>query len=243
MPLKRGYSRPTFEANYHMMRKEGKAHNVALAAAYNAARESYFKAYPHGALPAWLAYPDGRRMKPVECCTGKRRKNPVPVLREDEKVVTVKDIYGRSHRVRESDLRSEIDRIPTIRKNGEIWSGEEIPRSILRRKNPVPESSRSAKHSREARIQAAADLYTRFTGHDADELVSVDKPEVPDVMLTVGDVDGILYTTVRDGVVEKYIHKFKKDCRPLFCVSHDGKQLFMLGGSYDFTERGIVDRS
>lgn len=112
-----------------------------------------------------------------------------------------------------------------------------------RRKNPVPESSQSAKRSRDARIKAAGDLYTRFTGHDADEIVSVDKPVLPDVMLTVGDIDGILYTTVRDGKVEKYIHKFKKNCRPLFCVSHDGEQLFMLGGSYDFTERGIVDRS
>jgi hypothetical protein len=105
-----------------------------------------------------------------------------------------------------------------------------------RRTNPVPPS-------KIVQERQAADLYTRFTGHTDIESVSVDKPVVPDVMLVVGDVDGIMYTTVRDGVTEKYVHKFKKQCRPLFCVSHDGKQLHMLGGSYDFTERGIVDRS
>jgi hypothetical protein len=56
-------------------------------------------------------------------------------------------------------------------------------------------------------------------------------------------VDGILYSTVRDGVLEKYIHKFRKADRPLFVVSPDGKQLFLVDGNYTFTERGIVDMS
>ena len=103
-------------------------------------------------------------------------------------------------------------------------------------KNPVPLSKR-------AKVEKAADLYERFTGHDADDVVSIDKPEMPDVLLAVGEIDGVMYSTVRDGVAEKYIHKFKKSCRPIFAVSHDGKQLYMLGGAYDFTERGIVDHS
>ncbi|HEY6020918.1 MAG TPA: hypothetical protein VIY48_13765 [Candidatus Paceibacterota bacterium] len=115
--------------------------------------------------------------------------------------------------------------------------------SMKPRRNPVPPSSRAGFVSRETQLQNARDLYERFTGHEGNEVVSIDKPHMPDVMLVVGDVDGILYTTTRDGETEKYIHKFKKNCRPLFCVSHDGKQIFMLGGSYDFTERGIVDRS
>lgn len=112
-----------------------------------------------------------------------------------------------------------------------------------RKQNPVPPSSRALSSDRMQRIETAANLYTRFTGHDADEVVEVDKPVLPDVMLVVGDIDGVLYTTVRDGKTEKYIHKFKKNCRPLFTVSPDGKQIFMLGGSYDFTERGIVDKT
>jgi hypothetical protein len=68
-------------------------------------------------------------------------------------------------------------------------------------------------------------------------------PEIPKVGVAIGDVDGILYTTVRDGVEEKYIHKFHKRDKPLFVVSPDGKSLFLIGGNYTFTERGIVDRS
>jgi len=66
---------------------------------------------------------------------------------------------------------------------------------------------------------------------------------MPAVAVAIGEVDGILYSTVRDGKLEKYIHKFHKADRPLFVVSPEGKTLFLLGGNYTFTERGIVDRS
>jgi hypothetical protein len=107
--------------------------------------------------------------------------------------------------------------------------------------NPVPPSSRSV----ETRIENAADLYERFTGHEATRakrLRNVPGVSGTQVLLMVGKIDGILYTTVRDGRTERYIHEFKGKARPLFCVSHDGKQIVLLGGAYDFTERGIVDR-
>ncbi len=102
------------------------------------------------------------------------------------------------------------------------------------RKNPVPESRRS-------KINKAARLYEDFTGHDAEELGYVDFHN-PEVALAIGDVLGIIYETVRDGVKERYIHQFKVKARPLFAVSYDGKQLYLLNGEFDFTERGIVDR-
>lgn len=104
-----------------------------------------------------------------------------------------------------------------------------------RRKNPVPETKRT-------QTKKAATLYTDFTGHDASERIYVDKPEIPDVLLCVGEIDFIGYTTVRDGVIERYKHDFKKKARPLFCVTPDGQQIVLLGGAYDFTERGIIDR-
>jgi len=67
------------------------------------------------------------------------------------------------------------------------------------------------------------------------------KMPIPDVALKIGQCDGVLYTTVRDGKTERYIHKFKKSSRPLLAVSFDGRQLIMLGGAYQFTDRGIVD--
>jgi len=67
------------------------------------------------------------------------------------------------------------------------------------------------------------------------------KISIPEVALKIGQCDGVLYTTVRDGKTEKYIHKFKARSRPLLVTSFDGKQLLMVGGSFRFTERGIVD--
>jgi len=69
----------------------------------------------------------------------------------------------------------------------------------------------------------------------------VDRP-AHDVLMLIGHCDGVLYTTRRDGQVEKYIHKFSGKSRPLLASSFDGKQLYLLGGAYDFTEEGITDR-
>ena len=112
------------------------------------------------------------------------------------------------------------------------------------RRNPVPASSRAGA-SRQVRDQVAqaADLYERFSGHNPEEIGKVRIPPIPKVGVAIGEVDGILYSTVRDGQHEKYIHKFRKSDRPIFVVSPDGKQLFLVGGNYTFTERGIVDES
>lgn len=111
----------------------------------------------------------------------------------------------------------------------------------------VPPSSRAGKRPRYSAsdpvVKRAASLYERFTGHTADEGHVVDVPDMPRVIVNIGDIDGLLYTTVRDGVVESYIHKFHKNDKPVFGVSPDGKRLFLIGGRFDFTERGIVDKS
>lgn len=97
--------------------------------------------------------------------------------------------------------------------------------------------------SRGKSIRNAAKLYTDFTGHDDPRISKIKVEKRSKVMLLIGDVDGILYTTVRDGLTEKYIHKFKRQSRPQLLASPDGKQLYLLGGAYDFTERGIVDKT
>jgi len=115
----------------------------------------------------------------------------------------------------------------------------------IRVKNPVPPSSKAGVVSYADRdaISRAADLYERFSGHEAEAIGKVRVNPMPKVGVAIGEVDGILYTTVRDGVLEKYIHKFRRVDKPLFVVSPDGKQLFLVGGNYTFTERGIVDES
>jgi hypothetical protein len=103
----------------------------------------------------------------------------------------------------------------------------------MRAGNPAPLSTG-------AKLDRAANLYKQFSGHDP---AYVDKIRFNNkgVGLVIGECDGVLYTTIRDGKRESYIHKFKKQSRPLLAVSFDGKQLYILSGAYTFTERGIVD--
>lgn len=112
----------------------------------------------------------------------------------------------------------------------------------------VPPSSRAGKRSRSfarsrSDIRRAAEIYERFTGHDSEVIGKVDIPDLPSAVAVIGQCDGILYTTIRDGVVEKYIHRFRAADKPIFAISPDGKQIILVGGNYDFTDRGIVDAS
>lgn len=174
MPLASGYSQATIAKNVATMRNEGYPQDQAIAAAYDKARASFFKRFPSGFMPAWLALPGGRR----------------------------------------------------DRKGWEEWT--------MREKNPVPPSRR-------VQVRDAVRLYEDFSGNDAEEVVTIDKPEMPDVVLVIGELDFVGYTTNREGRKEKYIHEFKQGCRPLLCATPDGKNLVLLGGRYTFTERGIVD--
>lgn len=63
-----------------------------------------------------------------------------------------------------------------------------------------------------------------------------------EVGFEIGNVEFIGYTAKRDGRSEKYIHKFKRKCRPVLVSNHDGKHVSMVGGHYEFTDRGIVDK-
>lgn len=108
----------------------------------------------------------------------------------------------------------------------------------------VPPSSRAGISRRiMSEADRAADLIERFKGHDAEILGRIELPPIPPALAVIGECDGLLYTTVRDGQTEKYIHEFRARDKPLFAVSPDGLQIYIVGGRYLFTERGIVDWS
>lgn len=86
----------------------------------------------------------------------------------------------------------------------------------------------------------AVRLYEDFTGNRATRFTRHDIPD-HDTYLQVGNVDAILYSTNRDGKVERYKHDFRRASRPLLIASPDGKELRMIRGSFVFTNRGIVD--
>lgn len=90
-------------------------------------------------------------------------------------------------------------------------------------------------------VAEAQQRYEEFTGHEASHGERVKIP-TPRAGLLVGDLDGVLYTTVRDGRTEKYVHKFRRNSRPYLVAGSDGRSLHVLGGDFEFTERGIVDR-
>lgn len=94
--------------------------------------------------------------------------------------------------------------------------------------------------ARGAELKRARKLYEEFSGHHARTVGSVNLPR-DKVAIVVGPMDFVGYTTVRDGKTEKYMHKFKRASRPMLAVSADGKRLFLLGGSFTFTDRGIED--
>lgn len=94
---------------------------------------------------------------------------------------------------------------------------------------------------RERQARAAVARWEGFTGHQAENYTEVQVPTV-EVALEVGMVEGIAYSTVRDGKRERYFHEFKKSARPILAASHDGRQLLLIGGSFEFTERGITDQ-
>lgn len=107
-----------------------------------------------------------------------------------------------------------------------------------------PREGRSKKHnpvvpSKRARVKEAARRFADFTGHQAESLTLIDNPN-NDTTFLIGDLDGVLYTTVRDGQKESYVHEFKTRSRPLLASSYDGKQLYILNGGYKMTDRGIV---
>ena len=85
-------------------------------------------------------------------------------------------------------------------------------------------------------------MFRDFRGDHPESLTKVRLKNPPKAGVVVGELDGVLYTTVRDGNKEHYQHDFKKGSRPLLVSSHDGDSLHILGGDYEFTERGIEDR-
>lgn len=94
--------------------------------------------------------------------------------------------------------------------------------------------------NKQQKILTAIELFEQFRESEPEFIETVDF-DIPEVAVLIGYLDSVSYTTERSGKEEKYIHTFKKKSRPFLCSSHDGKQLLILSGHYDFTEIGIVD--
>lgn len=89
-------------------------------------------------------------------------------------------------------------------------------------------------------IRAAVELFAAFREKQP-RRIKVVEFDVPEAVLVIGHVEEICYRTTHGDKLVRYRHPFQSGSRPLLCVSSDGKQLLLLGGRYQFEERGIVD--
>ncbi|MES2367628.1 MAG: hypothetical protein V4563_17260 [Pseudomonadota bacterium] len=90
-------------------------------------------------------------------------------------------------------------------------------------------------------IDRAKRAYRNFRGVDPTEVVHARLPDKAVTAYHMGDVEGIMYKTERDGKTERYMHKFKGAAGPSLVVQDDGSQMYLTGGNYRVTERGIED--
>lgn len=102
---------------------------------------------------------------------------------------------------------------------------------------------------------SARELYQRFRGAIARRLTRTGlrvgnrwitaKGElnilVPKDLAIIGHVNAIEYDCVRDGRTVKARHPFAPGVRPLLAVGTGRGEVFFLGTSYKFTDRGFVD--
>lgn len=163
------------------LQQDGYSRAESIYMAFCEARADYFKKYPSGALPEWLAYPKGRRLSQHYMPNG-------------------------------APARERLERNPKRKPQGRAGDAARAKR-----------------------------LYEGFTEEPADVVETITLPEFK-TGLAPGIILGIIYETRIRGRVKRYIHEFKDSSRPLLAVSSDGKQFRSVGGRFQFTNRGFIDK-
>lgn len=104
-----------------------------------------------------------------------------------------------------------------------------------------PSGYRRAVDAYAAELDKADDLLNDFSGHRARSVLRIKEPAFK-TGLVVGEVLGVMYSATRDGQKINYCHEFRPKSRPLLASNSDGSRIQFVGGQYEFTDRGIVDR-
>jgi hypothetical protein len=85
-------------------------------------------------------------------------------------------------------------------------------------------------------------LFRRFNGYGPARVVRVGHPRiVPPVLVELGDLIGLIYRSSKGhpGAARPYIHLMEDP--PGLMSNAEGTQLYIVGGTYHVTERGIED--
>jgi len=102
---------------------------------------------------------------------------------------------------------------------------------------PSDDVSRSSGDKERQRAKARR-LFEAFAGFQAPRVVTtaIDRV-IPEVLVDMGALRGLVYSKDFGATKRTYIH-FMDDPPRLMCDA-DGRQLYVLGGSYRITQRGI----
>lgn len=114
------------------------------------------------------------------------------------------------------------------------------PRKLAKRYKKNPSGYRSSVDAYARELDEADERLAGFSGRTGKTVLKMHAPQIR-AGLVIGKMLGVMYSTTRDGVRENYCHEFAKKSQPLLIASHDGKQIGIVGGRYQFTDAGIED--
>ena len=89
-------------------------------------------------------------------------------------------------------------------------------------------------------MQRGMGLYHAFNGFEPSQVVKVHHPRViPPVVVELGELVGVMYRSDKGqpGQPQTYIHRMEDP--PRLVSNIEGTQLYIVGGSYQVTSRGI----
>lgn len=89
-------------------------------------------------------------------------------------------------------------------------------------------------------IRSSAALYKGFREEPPQRARRVEF-KVPRAVAVIGQVEFVGYMTTHAGRTHLYVHQFATGSRPMLTAGKGRNQVFLIGGRYRFTDRGIVD--
>lgn len=89
-------------------------------------------------------------------------------------------------------------------------------------------------------VRKAAKLYESFR-EKAPSRVRKVQVKLPKAVMVMGYLEFVGYSTTHGSQARMYKHKFAKGSRPLLCAGAGNGQLYLIGGRFHVTDRGIVD--
>jgi hypothetical protein len=89
-------------------------------------------------------------------------------------------------------------------------------------------------------VKKAKSLYEKFREAPASRARKI-RLKLPSAVAIMGYCNAIEYETSHAGKARSYRHKFAKGSRALLCAGPEKSQLYLIGGRFHVTERGIVD--